>query len=244
MQWLRRKAQNRLAKPQIAAASREFAKRHPREHQINLAFDALHGTDTAEEIKLTEAGVSQLDAWLGNAVYRSVWEADFHDLLDALGISFEGFTFVDIGSGKGKAMLMASDYPFERIVGVEYSPILHAIAQRNLAVYRSPAQRCTKLEAHLGNALEYRLPEGPVVCVLFNPLETAAMRQFMRQVEHQVSPRSLPVYVIYFNARHIGEVGDAFDGLKKLRILQKTTKRIIFGNSAAGSHATRRPHGP
>ena len=47
------------------------------------------------------------------------------------------FTFVDLGSGKGRTLLMASDYPFRRIIGVELLPSLHQIAQENLRQYKS-----------------------------------------------------------------------------------------------------------
>ena len=33
--------------------------------------------------------------------------------------SLDGFTFIDLGSGKGRTLLMASDYPFRRIIGLE-----------------------------------------------------------------------------------------------------------------------------
>src|SRR5689334_23652607 len=35
------------------------------------------------------------------------------------------FTFVDIGSGKGRVLLMAAEYPFPHIIGVELLPELH-----------------------------------------------------------------------------------------------------------------------
>jgi predicted RNA methylase len=41
-------------------------------------------------------------------------------------------TFVDIGSGKGRALIIAAEYAFKRIIGVEYSPSLATICRRNL----------------------------------------------------------------------------------------------------------------
>ena len=55
---------------------------------------------------------------------------------------FRDFIFIDLGSGKGRALLMASDYPFRRIVGVELLPQLHRAAQDNLTKYRSETQQC------------------------------------------------------------------------------------------------------
>jgi hypothetical protein len=56
----------------------------------------------------------------------------FHEMLDALlqheSLDFRDLVFIDLGSGKGRTLLMASDYPFRRIVGVELLPALHLAA--------------------------------------------------------------------------------------------------------------------
>ena len=231
--WVRRKVANRLARRPIAVAWREFMERLPGEQRINEAFDRRYGTDTAEEVPLVEAGVSAEAADRGNRMYRPLWEDAFHATLAALDMDFEGFTFVDIGSGKGKVLMMAADYPFSRIVGVEYSPLLHAIAQRNLAIYSSPGQRCTDLSSVEADACEYRLPPGPLVCLNFNSLDAGTLKRFVRHVEDDLESRDTPAYVLVCNIRHIGEMGDALDDVRKLRRLSVSTKLVVLGNSAA-----------
>ena len=61
----------------------------------------------------------------------------FHQILGALTLEHEKFTFLDLGSGQGRTLLMASEYPFRRIVGVEIIPELHAIAEQNIRRYRN-----------------------------------------------------------------------------------------------------------
>jgi SAM-dependent methyltransferase len=234
-QWILRKYKNWMAKPKIEAAWAEFVERLPRENAINAEFDRRHGTDTAGEVELVETGVSAKDAAGGNERYRTIWESSFHAALAALGLDFEGFTFVDIGSGKGKLLLLAASYPFERIVGVEYSPGLHAIAERNIGVYRSASQRCANVVAILGNALAFELPQGPIVCFIFNALDGRLMRAFMQNVESGLARRSQPAFVIYGNLRHVGEIGDAFDDVRLLKKLKESDKLLIFGNTAAGA---------
>jgi protein-L-isoaspartate O-methyltransferase len=234
-QWIRRKIVNRLARSKIEAAWQEFVERLPREQLINQEFDRRHGTDTAEEVHLIDTGVPAEDVLRGMTTYRPVWEADFHAALAALKTTFEGFTFVDIGCGKGKMMMMAAERPFARIVGVEYSPGLHAIAQRNLKIYQSPTQRCRDLESVLGDALNYRLPDGPIVCLIFNALDAQTLRKFMRQVEDDLSSRAEPAYVIYCNLRHVAEIGDGLDSVRKLKCLRKSEKIVVFGNAPAAN---------
>src|SRR5579883_1856526 len=45
----------------------------------------------------------------------------------------EGFTFIDLGCGKGRALIVATEFPFRAICGIEYSDELAAVARRNAA---------------------------------------------------------------------------------------------------------------
>ncbi len=49
--------------------------------------------------------------------------------------------FVDFGSGMGRILLLAVQYPFRRVVGVELSEELNEIAKANVAANRR-RQRC------------------------------------------------------------------------------------------------------
>ena len=50
--------------------------------------------------------------------------------------------FIDLGSGKGRTLLMASDYPLRKILGVELIPELNRVAQQNIRDYQSSTQQC------------------------------------------------------------------------------------------------------
>jgi len=84
-------------------------------------------------------------------------------LAEQAGFDFPAFTFVDLGSGKGERLLMASDYPFRRIVGVELLPTLHHAAQENLGKYRNESQKCFALESICADATEFSFPTDPLV---------------------------------------------------------------------------------
>lgn len=226
-------AANKVRWVQIKVAGRRFERRLQREQIVNQAFDRRYGTDTADEVPLVQTGVTPDDAARGNSVYRPAWESNFDAALVACRIDFDGFTFIDIGSGKGKLLMLASDYPFARIIGVEYSPGLHRIAQKNVARYQSPNQKCRILQPVLGDALKYRLPDGPIVCFIFNAFEPATMLKVMQKIEDDVSTRSTPAYVMYTNLRRVAEIGDGLDGLTKLRQLRATPNLVIFGNAPA-----------
>ena len=92
-------------------------------------------------------------------------------------IEFDRFTFIDIGSGKGRTLLMASEYPFRKIVGVELIAELHGAAEENIRAYHSATQRCRQIEAVCADACEFPFPAEPLVLYLFNPLPESGLRR-------------------------------------------------------------------
>src|SRR5260370_35484421 len=108
-------------------------------------FDRKFHVDTCGEIDLSELDIESPHFAFGNS-YQPSSPKMFFEMLGALDIRHEDYTFIDIGSGKGLVLLLASTYPFRRIVGVEFSPQLHQIAEENIRNYQNPKQRCRNIE--------------------------------------------------------------------------------------------------
>jgi len=208
-----------------------FLLRLRRERRINEAFDRKYGTDTAAEIPLESAGVPADETARGNGLYRPFWESNFRAALAELRIDFTGYTFVDIGSGKGKLLLLASDYPFRRIIGVEYAPLLHETALNNVKIYRGEQQKCSDIRPILGDAISYTLPAGPVVCIIFNALDPATTILMLHRLDMQTGGERRPVFVVYANLRRVSEIGRIFDGLEHLRVLLRSRAHVVLGNA-------------
>lgn len=209
-----------------------FRRRLRQQQLINRAFDQRFGTETATEVNLEDAGVDPADVARGNAVYRPFWESEFRAVLESLPVKFAGFTFVDLGSGKGKLLMLASDYPFRHIAGVEYAPSLHAIAVANLERYRSPIQRCKSFEPILGDALKYQLHPGPVICLIFNAMNPATTAQVMNNLDHDAGGRQDPVFVIYANLRSVAEIAGGLPNTIFLKRMDASNKHVVFANAA------------
>ncbi|MFZ0536633.1 MAG: class I SAM-dependent methyltransferase, partial [Candidatus Sulfotelmatobacter sp.] len=107
--------------------------------------------------------------------------------------------FLDLGSGKGRALLMASDYPFRRIVGVELLPALNDAAQDNICKYRSESQKCFAMESICGDAAEFAFPDEPTVLFLFNPFPESGLRNVIANLEQSLREHPRRVYVLYHN---------------------------------------------
>src|SRR5882724_11839191 len=110
-----------------------------RQRYGDVDYDWDHRVDT------TGATVSWRGRLLGtlHSPYQPTEAALFHEMLASLKIGFHDFTFIDLGSGKGRTMLMASDYPFRHILGIELLPQLNAVAQKNIAVYKKDSKLCS-----------------------------------------------------------------------------------------------------
>lgn len=194
----------------------------------NLAFDARFGTDTAEEVQLVEAGLPSELAAQANTVYRPIWPALFYRTIDRLNLDLSTYRFIDYGSGKGKAMLMAADYPFREIIGIEFAPGLHKIAEENCRIYRSPHQRCFALAPLIADARTVALPPGDLVCFFFNPFDQETLRQVLVKIDQQAMCRSSDIVIIYCNLRNVRESGDAFDALQTFTRSLSTRRALIF----------------
>lgn len=187
---------------QLLTALWEFVRDSTPERKRQRYGDADYDWD--HHVNTTSGAVGWRDRLLGifHSAYQPSEPAIFHEMVDALqqvGIDFRDFTFIDLGSGKGRTLLMASDYPFRRIVGVELLPALHQIAQDNLTNYRSEAQKCFTLEAVCADAREFAFPAEPFVLYLFNPLPEAGLRHAMVNLEESLRLYPRAVYVLYHN---------------------------------------------
>jgi SAM-dependent methyltransferase len=161
----------------------------------DIEFDWDHRVDT------TGATVSWRDRFIGHlhSAYQPTEPAAFHEMMGALGIDFSQFTFIDIGSGKGRVLLMAADYPFHRVVGVELLPALHRIAQQNIQKYGSQPRRCQAVESVCLNAVYFAFPQEPIVLYLFNPLGEVNLIKVIENLNYSLKQCPRPAYALYHN---------------------------------------------
>jgi hypothetical protein len=158
-------------------------------------YDWDHWVDTTSG---TVSWRNRLEGLL-HSPYQPTEPVVFHEMLAALPIDYHRFTFIDLGSGKGRALLMASDFPFRRIVGVELLPELDHIAQRNIRAYHSPAQQCPDIASMAGDARQFEFPPDPSVVYLFNPFPEPILRAVCANLHRSLIERPRELYVLYHN---------------------------------------------
>jgi SAM-dependent methyltransferase len=152
-------------------------------------------------VDTTSATVGWRERLIGqfHSAYQPTEPALFKEMMASLKIDFQEFTFIDIGSGKGRVLLMAADYPFRRILGIELLPALNRVAQENLSAYKSDSQQCFALETVCGDAREFIFPAEPILLYLFNPLPEFALTEVMANLDHSLKQSPRVVYLLYHN---------------------------------------------
>ncbi len=113
--------------------------------------------------------------------------------------SLKDFTFVDVGAGMGRAVLLAAEMPFKAVVGVELHPGLAAIAKRNLTVWRKAGRARSPMKIICEDAVEFQWPAGPCVAFLFNPFGAAVMRRMLKGIAKSFKERDGELDLLYVN---------------------------------------------
>ncbi|HEY1679277.1 MAG TPA: class I SAM-dependent methyltransferase [Candidatus Sulfotelmatobacter sp.] len=159
--------------------------------------------DWSFHVNTTSGAVGWRERLLGefHSAYQPTQPGEFKEMLEIVAqhVDLPDFTFLDLGSGKGRTLLMASEYPFRRIAGVELLPALHEIGRENIARYKSESQKCFAIESICADATTFHLPEGPVVVYLFNPFPEAGLRRAAANITASLRENSRPMFVVYHN---------------------------------------------
>jgi 16S rRNA G966 N2-methylase RsmD len=162
-------------------------------------FDQTYGVDTSGIVLLRELSVVGKH-WTAGIDYQGIAPALFGEIIGHLKSRYEGYRFVDLGSGKGRALLLAAAHPFREIVGVEFSRELAAIAQRNIARYTGP-RICNNITVVNSDAAEYQLPASPLIVFMYDPFDQEVMTPVASNIIMAARGSTLPSYVIYCHPR-------------------------------------------
>lgn len=175
-----------------------------------LLFDLRFRTDTMGAANPEEHG-HEVDA-RSHSGYQGINIPTFEMAMRA--VEFEGRrTFLDYGSGKGRALLVAARYDLDRIIGVEISGDLCEVARKNFERFCGGIYK-DKVEVLEMDACAYQPPGDTDVFFFFNPFGPEIIRQVLEQI--LISKGEGTGYIIYMNPV-FREVFDAAPGLTLLR---------------------------
>lgn len=123
--------------------------------------------------------------------------------IEALAIDPADFTFVDIGSGRGRALMTAAAFPFRRVVGVEFAQSLHEDALANIAAWPRERLACRDIASHHSNALDWPLPTGNLVIFAFNPFRGAMLDALAQRIVAAKDAENHTIKLIFANSERL-----------------------------------------
>jgi SAM-dependent methyltransferase len=199
----------------LEAAAKNLSRRvQPEAAPKPHPFDLENGTDTSGLI-------TGADLASGNASdrhiagYAAVPPSHFRNVIARWQASnpphpFADYTFIDIGCGKGRAALLASDYGFREVVGVELNPSLAAIACANADLWTAAGKARSHIRIEQADAAELSFPPRPCVIFLFNPFDLELMQHLASRMAADFHNRPADLEVIYYKPEQAAAFSDPF----------------------------------
>jgi SAM-dependent methyltransferase len=187
-------------------------------------FDSKFDVQTDGKIPLWKLDVSSATSLYERRYEPTPSPQMFLDPLTKLNIDYKDFIFVDLGAGKGRALLLASLFPFKKIIGVEFAPELVRAAQENLAKPGNSRRKCHEVDLLCMDAADYRLPDERAVIYMYEPFDENIMRRVLGNIREcrQANPKEL--YVIYVNPVH----AKCFEQLPYWERIDSTDRSFIY----------------
>lgn len=177
---------------------------------MDRRFDRQYDTDTCDRIELGNLDILGDNRNQGvyyeptpMALFRHMMLTIRSDLL------YQDFVFIDYGSGKGRTLLMASDYPFKAVIGVEFACELHLTAQRNIEIYGRKSegrQQCKALNSVHSDAGSFDPPAENLLVYFYNPFLGEVIVKVLENLAGAARENGSKVALIYFNPLSCGVV--------------------------------------
>lgn len=167
-----------------------------RVNRVNRKYDKRNNVDTWSSLSPSQMETDSVNRKHAE-IYTPMPERIFRFILNSIDLDFREYTFVDYGSGKGKALLMASDFQFRKIIGVEFAKNLHRIADRNISNYKSEKQKCFNIETFLEDASRFLLPESNCIIFLYAPFHGPVLDEVLENVKQWLIDYCRRVVICY-----------------------------------------------
>lgn len=163
-----------------------------------LAWDLWHGVETRQIVPVSQLEIEGLSNAQGAQEYACT-SGRLLVALHELNLNWKLFSFVDLGCGKGKGLLLAAKLPFANITGVELAPKLVEVARLNIRCYRPSSLRCKHIAVLAQDAASFEFPEGPVIIYCYNSFSSTVMRSVLKNLRRSMQQTPRPIFFILMN---------------------------------------------
>lgn len=185
-------------------------------HVLDSAFDRKHrvntnGVQQPSELALRGENVAHANNYEPTPINV------FRRAINSLRVDYSRFVLVDMGSGKGRTLLLAAERPFLRVEGIELAGDLHEIALQNIARTDAASLHASIINHHT-DATKYQIPKEPFILYLFNPFSESVIAKVLANIEMSLRAAPREGYIVYVNAEYRG----LFDNKKFLKEMPRS----------------------
>jgi len=156
--------------------------------------------------------------------YEPVQLHIFKEMMRHITVDYEKYTFIDLGSGKGRALLFAAQYPFKDIIGVEFSDELHKIAFSNIEGYLAKTGKPNNFHLHCIDVDQYNIPDSNIVLFLYNPFFGKVMNSVLSKISQFLNKKNKDLIIMYRNP----QCSVLFENLDLLRVVKTNKSYSIY----------------
>lgn len=168
-------------------------------HYIDYSyFDRKYGVETLRIEKDYLKDIHAPDISMYSFYEAAVWRK-YSKGIRSLGIRNSQYVFIDLGSGKGRAVMFAALMNFKKAIGVEISEHLHRIAESNLEIFRRRKATSCGFDLVCADVTQYRFPNDDLVVFMNNPFYDEIMQKVVDNLHTWLKNCGRELYILYMN---------------------------------------------
>jgi SAM-dependent methyltransferase len=191
---------------------------------IDYGFDIRYGLHTFHKVKLDDLTIQSENKQWG-VDYMPTGVLPFKKLMKEIDFPKES-VFVDVGCGKGRLLLLASQYGFKKILGIEFSHQLYEEAKKNIAQFQKKNGKRLNIDLIESDVVDYVIESNQNVFFLYNPFSAQVMTRFLENIKTSLHKKYRKIWLIY----HYPACQNI---IEKQNIFIKTKDYILAGNPYA-----------
>ncbi|RAW92094.1 thioesterase domain-containing protein [Photorhabdus laumondii] len=178
-------------------------------HLLWIVFGVTEPDEIFDWIEQQDSQDEHLGVQTNGRTFNDKWHIDshictrympahysvIHKALMSLPIEYSDFQFIDLGCGRGRAIICASSYNFSKITGVEIVESLALIAQQNVNAIKQKSH----IEIIQADVNDYRFNENHVVIYNFDSFVNDQLKQLLQWLKIDVYDKGYKVLILQIN---------------------------------------------
>jgi SAM-dependent methyltransferase len=143
---------------------------------------------------LTLAGIDSVE----NHHYQGASYYILFKVFNLLPQELKNKTLIDYGCGKGRALFVAEDCGFKKLIGVDIAKELIDDAKNNEVLYKKK-NLDSQFRFEFEDATKYKIPNDADVFYFFNPFGKQILQEVINNIKNSLLNHPRTIYCIYLN---------------------------------------------